>query len=116
MDISLTVSYHVKIEKDAFFNPETGELNDEIEKQLEKLFSDKIELSEQNVAIKNYLSHYPLYEGKNCLRCAACGRWLYMPGKEDMAEGLDYCKIIKGISFCHSCAWELENEIDRFLK
>ena len=111
MEISLTVSYNVTIDKDEFWNPETGELNSEIERQLEKIFPKKIKLSDKDVTERNHISYYPLNEGKNCLRCVSCGKWLYIPGKSYMVEGLDYCKIIDEKPFCHSCAWELEADM-----
>ena len=97
MDIMLTVSYSLKISKDDFFHPETGIVNEEMREKLEKLFPQEIALTEDTVAQREHLSHLPLYENKNCLRCASCGKWLYMPGKEYLAEGLDYCKMKKEI-------------------
>lgn len=76
MEISLTISYHVTIDKDEFWDSETGELNSKIECQFEKIFPKKIKLSDKDTTKRNYISYYPLHEGKNCLRCAFCGKWL----------------------------------------
>ena len=111
MEISLTISYHVTIDKDEFWDSETGKLNSKIECQFEKIFPEKIKLSDKDTTKRNHISYYPLHEGKNCLRCAFCGKWLYIPDKEYMAEGLDYCRIINEKPYCHSCAWELEADI-----
>lgn len=112
MDIMLTVSYSLKIPKDEFFHPENGEVNKEIREKLKKLFPEEIALTENVVAQKEHLIHYPLRENKNCLRCASCGKWLYMPGREYLPVSLEYCKVVKEIPLCSSCAWELEKDME----
>lgn len=116
MEISLTVNYKVEIDKDDFYDSDTGELKTDIEKRLETFFPEVINLSQNDVTIRKHISYYPLLEKKNCLKCAACGTELYIPGKEHLIEGLDYSKMIKDVPFCHSCAWELENEIDEYIE
>lgn len=113
MDIMLTVSYSLKIPKDEFFHPENGEVNKEMREKLEKLFPEEIALTENVVAQKEHLIHYPLRENKNCLRCASCGKWLYMPGREYLPVSLEYCKVVKEIPLCSSCAWELEKDMEK---
>ena len=108
MDIMLTVSYSVKIPKDEFFNSENGYVKEEMRQQLERLFPEEIALTEDTVAQREHLIHAPLHENKNALKCASCGKWLYMPGKEHLQECLEYCKMVKEIPLCSSCAWELE--------
>lgn len=108
MDIMLTVSYSLKIPRDQFFNSENGYVKAEMRKQLEKLFPKEISLMEDTVAQREHLMHMPLYENKNSLRCASCGKWLYIPGKELPQVCLEDCKIVKEIPLCPSCAWELE--------
>ncbi|NBK93556.1 hypothetical protein D5278_16500 [bacterium 1XD21-13] len=108
MDIMLTVSYSLKIPRDQFFNSKNGYVKAEIRKQLEKLFPKEISLLEDTVAQREHLIHMPLYENKNSLKCASCGKWLYMPEKEFSQACLEYCKIVKDIPLCPSCAWELE--------
>ena len=110
MDIMLTVSYALKISKDDFFT-ESGKVKEEAKAQLEKLFPKEIALMENVIAEREHLIHYPLYENKNCLRCASCGKWLYMPGKDYFPVSLDYCKMVKEIPLCFSCAWELEADL-----
>lgn len=110
MDINLTVSYSLKIPRDEFFQ-DSGEPKVEVLEQLKKLFPKEITLAEDAVAKREHLIHAPLYENKNCLRCASCGKWLYMPGKEYFQESLDYCKMVKEIPLCSSCAWELEADL-----
>lgn len=112
IDVMLTVSYTLKIPKDEFWNPENGKVNEEMRQRLEKLFPEEIALTEDAVAQREHLMHYSLRENKNCLRCASCGKWLYMPGKEYLAEGLEYCKMRKKIPLCSSCAWELEKDLE----
>lgn len=116
MEISLTVSYKVEMNKDDFWNPKTGKLNTDIEEQLDQYFPEEIILSQKSLTTRNYISYISLEEGKNCLKCASCGIALYIPGKEYLAEGLEHCKMMKDIPFCHSCAWELENELDDFIQ
>lgn len=43
---------------------------------------------------------------------ASCGKWLYMPGKEYLPGSLEYCKVVKEIPLCSSCAWELEKDME----
>nr|MDE7477720.1 hypothetical protein [Lachnospiraceae bacterium] len=71
----------------------------------------EIVLTENLSAQREHLIHAPLYENKNALRCASCGKWLYMPGKEDRQECLEYCKMVKDIPLCSSCAWEQEADM-----
>lgn len=111
MEISLTVSYKMEIDKDDFWDTETGKIKAEVKKQLEKMFPKELELSEDGHAIRKHISYVPLKEGKNCLKCASCGASLYIPGKEYLADGLEYCKMIKNVPFCNSCAWELKDEL-----
>lgn len=108
----LTVSYALDIPKDEFFQLENGEVRETIEDQLEKLFPKEIALTENASAQREHLIHYPLHEDKNALRCASCGKWLYLPGKEYFPAGLDYCKMVKNIPLCFSCAWELEKDME----
>lgn len=82
MDIMLTVSYSLKIPKDEFFHSESGEVKEEMREQLEKLFPEEIVLPGDTTAKRESLIHAPLIENKNCLRCASCGKWLYMPEKK----------------------------------
>ncbi|MDE6232601.1 MAG: hypothetical protein K2M60_04540 [Lachnospiraceae bacterium] len=112
MDIMLTVSYSLNIPKDEFFHPETGDVKVEMIEQLEKLFPKEIALTEDAVAQRKNLIHYPLIENKNSLRCASCGNWLYMPGKEYLPVCLEYCKMVKEIPLCSCCAWELEADLN----
>lgn len=111
MDIMLTVSYSVEISKDEFFCRETGYVTEEMQKRLEQLFPEKIKLTGNAVAQRQQMIHCPLYENKNALRCASCGKWLYMPEKEYLPAGLEPCKMVKEIPLCPSCAWELEQDL-----
>lgn len=110
MDIMLTVSYSLKIPKEDFFHSKDG-VKREVMEQLEKLFPQEIVLAEDSVAQREHLIHYPMHENKNSLRCASCGKWLYMPGKELLQVCLEYCKMVKDIPLCSSCAWELEADL-----
>lgn len=65
MDIMLTVSYSVKIPKDEFLNSENGYVKEEMRRQLERLFPEKIALTENTVAQREHLIHAPL-----CSSCA----------------------------------------------
>lgn len=112
MDIMLTVSYTLKIPKDKFFCSETGYVKEEMRERLERLFPEEIALTEDTIARREHLIHYPLHENKNSLRCASCGKWLYMPGKEYLQASLEYCKMVKEIPLCSSCAWELEADLE----
>lgn len=112
MDIMLTVSYSLKIPKERFFHTESGDVKEEIREQIEKLFPEEIVLEEDAIAQREHLIHYPLIENKNCLRCASCGKWLYMPEKEYLPVSLEYCKLVKEIPLCSSCAWELEQDME----
>lgn len=118
MDIMMTVSYSLKIPEDEFFHSENRDARGKMREQLEKLFPKEIVIMEDTVAKREHLVHYPLLENKNCLRCASCGKWLYMPGKEHLVEGLEYCKMVKEIPLCPSCAWELEADMknDEFVQ
>ena len=118
MDIMMTVSYSLKIPEDEFFHSENRDVRGKMREQLEKLFPKEIVIMEDTVAKREHLVHYPLLENKNCLICASCGKWLYMPGKEHLAEGLEYCKMVKEIPLCPSCAWELEADMknDEFVQ
>lgn len=111
MDIMLTVSYCLKIQRDEFYCPENGHVKEEIEEQLENMFPKEVILTNNLTAQREHLMHIPLQENKNCLRCASCGKWLYMPGKEYLQEGLEYCRMVKNIPLCPSCAWELESDM-----
>lgn len=111
MDIMLTVSYSVEILEDEFFCPETGYVKEEMQKRLEQLFPEKIKLTGNAVAQRQQMIHFPLYENKNALRCASCGKWLYMPEKEYLPVGLEPCKVVEEIPLCPSCAWELEQDL-----
>lgn len=115
IEISLTVNYKIKIDKEKFWDSETGHPKTDIEERLSQYFPEEIILSTESLTTRNHISYIPLKEGKNCLKCAVCGTALYIPGKEYLAEGLEHCKMMKGIPFCHSCAWELENELDDFI-
>ncbi|MDE5823327.1 MAG: hypothetical protein K2H91_01375 [Lachnospiraceae bacterium] len=107
----LTVSYSLEIPREDFFRSESGEVREEMDEQLEKLFPKEIVLNGNAAAQREHLIHYPLQENKNALRCAACGKWLYMPEKEALSVSLDYCKMVKEIPLCSSCAWELEADM-----
>jgi hypothetical protein len=111
MDIMLTVSYSLKIPSDEFFCSETGYIKEEMQEQLQKLFPNEMTLTENAVAKREHLIHSPLYENKNSMRCVSCGKWLYMPNKEHLQVSLEYCKVVKGIPLCPSCAWELEYDL-----
>lgn len=111
MDIMLTISYSLKIPRDAFFQPENGCVQAGIRERLNALFPSKITLTEGAVAKREHLVHYPLEEGKNALRCASCGKWLYVPGKETLPVCLEYGRQVKGIPLCPSCAWELNEDL-----
>ena len=108
----LTVSYSLEIPRDDFFRSESGEVREEMEEQLEKLFPKEIVLNGNAFAQREHLIHYPLRENKNALRCASCGKWLYMPGKENLPVSLDPCRMVKEIPLCPSCAWELEADME----
>lgn len=112
MDLMITVSYSLKIPRDDFFHAENGTIKDEIEEQLEKLFPAEIALTADTAVQREHRICYPLVEHRNCLRCAACGMWLYMPGKEYLPACLEYCKMVKQIPLCPSCAWELEKDLE----
>lgn len=112
MDMMLTVSYSLKIPREDYFDAESGHIRAEIEEQLEKLFPTKIALTADVAANREHLISYPLVENQNCLRCASCGRWLYMPGKEDLPACLEPCRMVKQIPLCSSCAWELEKDLE----
>ena len=111
MDIMLTVSYSLKIPKDKFFCSESGDVKEEIQQQLEQLFPKEVKLTDDFAVHREHLIHYPLYENRNSLRCVSCGKWLYMPEKEHLQVCLEYCKMIKEIPLCSSCAWELEADL-----
>lgn len=115
MDIMLTVSYSLTIPREKFFYPDEdprhGYPREEIKARLEELFPKKIMLAKDISAQREHLTHCPLYENGNALRCAACGKWLYMPGREDLPAHLERCTPVKGVSLCPSCAWELERDI-----
>lgn len=111
MDIMLTVSYCINIPRDEFLQAESGEVNEEMMKRLETLFPKEIALTKEVVAQREHLIHYPLIENKNSLRCACCGRWLYMPKREYLPASLEYCQMVEGIPLCPSCAWELEADM-----
>ena len=112
MDIMLTVSYALKIPKDKSFCSETGYEKEEMRERLEKLFPKEITLAEDTIVRREHLIHYPLHENKNSLRCASCGKWLYMPGKENLPVCLEYCRMVQEISLCSGCAWELEADLE----
>lgn len=112
MDLMLTVSYSLKVPKDEFFYTEKGYIKEEMQKQLEKAFPKKIILKQDVAAKREHLIYYPLHENKNSLRCASCGKWLYMPEKENLQVCLEYCKTVKEIPLCPSCAWELEADLE----
>lgn len=112
INIMLTVSYSLEIPRDEFFQSGNGEVREEMEEQLEKLFPKEIVLAGHAAAKREHLIHYPLLENKNALRCASCGKWLYMPGKEYLPVSLDYCKMAREIPLCPSCAWELEADME----
>lgn len=112
INIMLTVSYSLEIPRDEFFQSGNGRVKEEMEEQLEKLFPKEIVLTGHIAAQREHLFHYPLHENKNALRCASCGKWLYMPGKEYLPVSLDCCKMVKGILLCTSCAWELEADME----
>lgn len=107
----LTVSYSLEIPRDEFFHSENGSVREDMEKRLDKLFPEEIVLTENVAARREHLIHYPLSEYQNALRCASCGKWLYMPGKEYLPVSLDYCKMVREIPLCSSCAWELEADM-----
>ena len=115
INIMLAVSYSLEIPKDEFFQSGNGKVKEETEEQLEKLFPKEIVLTGHTAAQREHLICYPLYEHKNALRCTTCGKWLYMPGKEYLPAGLDYCRMVKGIPLCPSCAWELEADMENEL-
>lgn len=110
MDIMLTVSYSLTIPEDAYFQPGTGIPKEEIKRQIEQQFPAAAVLGGVT-ARREHLTTVPLYKGRNCLRCAACGRWLYLPGAEDLPTLLDPCRMVKDIPLCPSCAWELETDL-----
>lgn len=112
MDLMITVSYSLKIPRDDFFRAESGTIKAEIEEQLEKLFPAELALALDTAAQREHRICYPLVENRNCLRCASCGMWLYMPGKEDLPVCLEYCRMVKQIPLCPSCAWELEKDLE----
>lgn len=113
MSIMLTISYFLKIPEDEFFVQETGYVKEVMQEQLEKIFPKEITLTDNVVAQREHLIHYPLCENKNCLRCVSCGKWLHMPNKECLSlVSLEDCKMIKGIPLCSSCAWELEADLE----
>ncbi len=112
MNIMLTVSYAIDIPRDAFFHADHGAVKEEIMERLEALFPREITLTENADAHRTHLIQYPLIENKNSLRCASCKTWLYMPEKEYLPVSLEYCKMIKGIPLCPSCAWELEADLE----
>lgn len=111
MNLMLTVSYSINIPHDQFFCAENGEVNEKIKKRLETLFPKEIVLVENVDIHRAHLLNYPLIENKNSLRCVSCGKWLYMPEKEYLPVCLEYCKMVKGIPLCPSCAWELEADM-----
>ena len=111
MNIMLTVSYCIDIPKEDFFYVESGEVKEEIMERLETLFPKEIALTKEVAAQREHLIHYPLMEGKNSLRCASCGRWLYMPEREYLPVCLEYCQMVEGIPLCSSCVWELEADM-----
>lgn len=112
INIMLTVSYSLEIPEDEFFRSESGEVREEMEEHLERLFPEEITLTGHAAARREHLIHYPLHEGDNALRCVSCGKWLCMPGKEYLPVSLDYCKMVKEIPLCTSCAWELEADME----
>ena len=111
MDIMLTVSYSVEIPEDQFFCPETGYVKEEIQKRLEQLFPEEIVLTGNAAAQRQQMIHCPMHEDENVLRCASCGRWLYMPEKEHPPVCLEPCRMVREIPLCSGCAWELERDL-----
>lgn len=112
MELIITVSYSLKIPREDYFEAESGTIKEEIEERLEALFPLELALTDKDTAHREHLISYPLIENHNCLRCASCGRWLYMPGKEYLPVCLDICKTVKQIPLCASCAWELEKDME----
>lgn len=112
MDIILTVSYSLKIPKGDFFQSENGNMRADMRKRLNELFPEEVVLTEGAVAQREHLVHFPLAENKNALRCASCGKWLYIPGKESLPVYLEFCKEVKGLPLCPNCAWELEKDLE----
>lgn len=110
MDIMLTVSYSAKLPRDEFYS-EKGDVKEKMEELLEELFPEEIALTKDGVARREHMIYYPLIENKNALKCASCGKWLYIPGKEHLPVCLEYCKMVKEIPLCSSCAWELEADL-----
>lgn len=107
----LTVSYSLKLPRDEFYS-EKGDVKEKMEAQLEALFPEEIVLTKDSVTQREHMAYYPLIEKKNALKCASCGKWLYIQGKEDLPVCLEYCKMVKEIPLCPSCAWELEADLE----
>lgn len=113
MDIVLTISYSLNIPRDEFFDPQSRCVTEKMRERLEAVFPQELTLTADTTAKREHLYHFPLYEGKNSLKCASCGKWLYMPGKEEyMLACLECCKMVKDIPLCPGCAWELEKDLD----
>lgn len=113
MDIMLTVSYALHIPREEFYEAGRGIPKEKMMRFLQEQFPKKIEFPQAGVtARREYLMHVPLNENGNALKCASCGKWLYPPGKEGQQVCLEYCKMIKGIPLCLSCAWELEFDLE----
>lgn len=106
--LSLTVNYIIETEdRDDFFD--CGRLRPDIQEQLESRFPKQISLSPQVRGERHSLTHMPMTEGQNFVRCALCGRPLST--SVALYLGLDAVTAIDGQPYCSSCAYDMK--IDR---
>ncbi len=109
MIVSLTVNYVLEIDDRNDFYDEKGRLLESMNEKLSSRYPKEIKLTENVKGKRNNLTFVPLYEGKNCFRCSACGK--YLSDLKYVYLGIDYCTEINGKKFCCSCAWEREDEL-----
>ena len=104
MEILLSVSYIVNVEKEQFWNKDTGTLHPKMLEELQKQFPSDISLPGGLQGHQSKLFYIPLGMGHS-EKCPLCQRWMTTEPGYYSALPLAW-KIGKSL-YCDSCAYDV---------
>ncbi len=103
MEVLLSVSYIVDVEKYDLWDKENGKVKEEIRAELEEKFPQEIVMNGNIHGQRKRLSYVPLEIAGQ--KCPQCGRW--MTDRTEVYSSLAMAKKVNGKAYCECCAHDV---------
>ena len=107
----ITVSYLIEIDRDDFWLD--GQLQPEIDQEIQKRFPKEFKLKGNLPAERQKLMYIPIDGLPNTKRFPSCGRWMIDPSKPNYLFPLRIGKELAGSLYCENCEWELRSDLEQ---